>query len=52
MDNMKCSEVKECLCPKTSCTNNGRCCACVARHLALNSLPFCLRGVKDKDKDK
>jgi hypothetical protein len=34
--------VKECACPKSSCENNKRCCACVIKHRETDSLPYCL----------
>lgn len=37
-----CKNVKECSCPKTTCQNHGRCCACVIKHKTTDSLPFCL----------
>ena len=30
--------VKECACPKKTCPNNGRCCACVIKHKETDSL--------------
>ena len=39
---MPCSSVNECACPKKTCPNNGRCCACVIKHKETDSLPFCL----------
>ena len=39
---MRCENVKECACPKTTCENNGRCCACVIKHKETDSLPYCL----------
>ena len=33
---------QECCCPKKTCPNNGRCCACVIKHKETDSLPFCL----------
>lgn len=29
---MGCPNVKECACPKKTCPNNGKCCACVIEH--------------------
>jgi len=40
---MNCPNVKECACPKESCQNHKRCCACVVQHRGLGNLPFCLR---------
>jgi len=37
-----CPNVKECACPKKTCPNNGKCCACVIKHKETDSLPFCL----------
>lgn len=39
---MACSNVKECICPKTTCANHGKCCACVIKHRKTDSLPYCL----------
>lgn len=39
---MPCSNVKECMCPKTTCTNHGKCCDCVIKHRTTDSLPYCL----------
>lgn len=39
---MQCQNVKECACPKTTCPNHGRCCACVIKHRETDSLPYCL----------
>lgn len=36
---MSCPNVKECACPKKTCPNNGRCCACVIKHRETDSLP-------------
>ncbi|MCL2845957.1 MAG: hypothetical protein FWE23_11020 [Chitinivibrionia bacterium] len=33
---------KECACPKKECPNNGKCCNCVAKHRATDSLTFCM----------
>jgi glycosidase len=40
--NMKCINVKECVCPKKDCENYGKCCECVKAHRGTGSLPFCL----------
>lgn len=32
---MACPNVKECICPKTTCPNHGKCCACVIKHRGL-----------------
>jgi len=47
---MGCQHVKECACPKKECPNNGRCCACVAKHRESDSLPFCLFPANGGDK--
>ncbi len=47
---MNCSNVKNCLCPKTSCANNGKCCDCVIKHKETDSLPYCLFPDNDGDK--
>ncbi len=39
---MNCPNVTECACPKKTCPNNGKCCACVIKHRGTDSLPFCL----------
>ena len=39
---MQCPSVKECICPKLSCKNHGRCCDCVIKHRETDSLPYCL----------
>ena len=39
---MKCANVGECACPKTTCPNWGNCCKCVIKHRTTDSLPFCL----------
>ena len=39
---MPCENVKECACPKTTCPNHSKCCACVRKHRETDSLPFCL----------
>ncbi|MCL1903862.1 MAG: hypothetical protein FWF94_05555 [Oscillospiraceae bacterium] len=39
---MNCVNVKECTCPKESCSNHGKCCDCVVKHRETDSLPFCL----------
>lgn len=38
----QCKNVLECACPKKSCPNNGKCCACVKKHRETDSLPYCL----------
>jgi len=47
---MNCKNVKECICPKKECTNNGKCCACVIKHKETDSLPYCLFSNNDGDK--
>lgn len=47
---MSCPNVKECACPKKTCPNNGRCCACVIKHRETDSLPYCLFLDNDGDK--
>ena len=37
-----CPNVKECMCPKETCPNHGKCCDCVKKHRDTDSLPFCL----------
>ena len=39
---MNSANVKECACPKKTCANNGKCCACVIKHRDTDSLPYCL----------
>ncbi|MCL2177234.1 MAG: hypothetical protein FWB72_04745 [Firmicutes bacterium] len=41
----------KCICPKKDCTNNGKCCACVAAHREKGSPTFCMKQ-KDEDKNK
>ena len=45
---MPCPNVKACVCPKQTCANHGRCCACVAKHRETDSLPYCLFPAGDK----
>ena len=47
---MSCPNVKECACPKKTCPNNGKCCACVIKHRETDSLHYCL--VPDSNGDK
>ena len=47
---MECINKKSCPCTKTSCPNHGRCCACVNKHIATDSLPFCVFPDNDGDK--
>lgn len=37
---MACLNVKDCMCPKTTCPNYGTCCSCVIRHRETDSLPY------------
>lgn len=39
---MACENVKECMCPKETCLNHGKCCQCVRKHRETDSLPYCL----------
>jgi len=41
---------KKCACPKTTCPNHKKCCACVLKHKETDSLPFCLFLDNDGDK--
>ena len=47
---MGCVNVVECACPKKTCENNGKCCACVIKHRDSDSVPFCLFLDNDGDK--
>ena len=47
---MSCANVKECACPKTTCPNHKKCCACVIKHKGTDSLPFCLFLDNEGDK--
>ena len=47
---MNCANVKKCSCPKITCENYGKCCACVIKHRNTDSLPFCL--FEDNNGDK
>ena len=47
---MNCASVQGCACPKKTCPNNGKCCACVIKHRETDSLPFCLFPHNDGDK--
>jgi len=40
---MACENVKNCPCPKTTCSNHSHCCACVQNHVTNGGLSFCLR---------
>ena len=46
---MSCATV--CSCPKTTCPNYKKCCACVIKHKETDSLPHCLFENND-DGDK
>ena len=41
---------KECTCPNTSCPNYQKCCDCIVKHNATDSLPYCLFENNDGDK--
>ena len=47
---MGCTNVGDCVCPKTSCPNHGKCCDCVVKHKETDSLPFCLFTNNEGDK--
>ena len=47
---MSCASVAECACPKTTCENHKKCCACVIKHRDTDSLPYCLFLDIDGDK--
>ncbi len=47
---MACDNKRECPCPKTTCANHGKCCACVVKHRTTDSLPFCLFPDNSGDK--
>jgi hypothetical protein len=47
---MGCPNVNDCACPKTSCPNHKKCCACVIKHRETDSLPFCLFLNNEGDK--
>ena len=47
---MKCKNVIECSCPKTTCPNWGKCCDCTIKHRETDSLPFCLFPNNNGDK--
>ena len=51
-DSNNCPSVKECACPKTTCPNHKKCCACVIKHKETDSIPFCLFLDNDGDKSK
>lgn len=46
---MNCPEfdknVEFCSCKKEECNSHGKCCECLRKHLAINSLPSCCREV-------
>ena len=48
--NMPCKNVKDCICPKTTCPNHGKCCECVIKHRNTDSLPYCLFPDNNGDK--
>lgn len=39
---MSCANVQNCLFPKNTCPNHGKCCAYVTKHRETDSLPYCL----------
>ena len=47
---MSCENVKVCICPKTTCPNHEKCCACVIKHRNTDSLPYCLFPDNNGDK--
>lgn len=47
---MSCQSVLECACPKESCPNHRKCCACIVKHRTTDSLPFCMFPDNDGDK--
>ncbi len=47
---MKCINMDNCPCPKVNCVNHGRCCSCVNKHKATDSLPHCLFMDNEGDK--
>ena len=47
---MSCPNVKECACPKKTCPNDGKCCACVIKHKKTDSLPYCRFPNNEGDK--
>ena len=47
---MICPNVTECACPKTTCPNYKKCCACVIKHKETDSMPFCLFPGNEGDK--
>jgi hypothetical protein len=47
---MSCPNVTDCSCPKTTCENYKKCCACVIKHRESDSLPHCLFENNDGDK--
>ena len=47
---MSCPNVAGCNCPKATCPNHKKCCACVVKHKETDSLPFCLFPNNSGDK--
>ena len=47
---MQYPSVTECICPKVSCKNHGRCCDCGIKHRETDSLPYCLSPDNGGDK--
>ena len=37
----ECSNTKPCACTYSGCSKNGKCCECLAYHLAMRELPAC-----------
>jgi len=47
---MACQNAAQCACPKTTCPNHKKCCACIIKHKETDSLPFCLFLDNEGDK--
>lgn len=45
---MKNCNEEECICPKKTCENHGKCCACVNNHRKKGNIVYCMREAKDK----
>ncbi len=45
-----CITDEECLCPKRTCKNHGKCSECVKKHRDTDSLPYCLFPENGGDK--
>jgi len=39
---MRCENMQDCPCPKTTCENHKKCCECIIKHRETDSLPFCM----------